>query len=56
MIWFLFVLLFVGVLYVDFFDLCSYKWLIGLLVIVGVLIVIFVIGGLVYYIFLLFGW
>ncbi len=56
MTWFLPALLFAGALHVDLSDLRSYKWPIGLLATAGVLIATFVIGGLAYYTFPLFGW
>jgi len=56
MTWFLPALLFAGALHVDLHDLRSYKWPIGLLATVGVLIATSVIGSLAYYIFALFGW
>lgn len=56
MTWFLPALLFAGALHVDLKDLSSYKWPIGLLATLGVLIATFVIGGLAYFIFDLFGW
>ena len=56
MTWFLPALLFAGALHVDLSDLRSYKWPIGLLATVGVLIATSVIGTLAYYIFGLFGW
>ena len=56
MTWFLPALLFAGALHVDLHDLRSYKWPIGLLATVGVLIATSVIATLAYYIFALFGW
>ncbi|TBU85218.1 cation:proton antiporter [Phytopseudomonas dryadis] len=56
MTWFLPALLFAGALHVDLRDLSSYKWPIGLLATVGVLIATTVIGVLSYSIFALFGW
>ena len=56
MTWFLPALLFAGALHVDLSDLRSCKWPIGLLATAGVLIATFVIGGLAYYTFPLFGW
>ncbi|MEQ9727866.1 sodium:proton antiporter [Pseudomonas sp. WHRI 8822A] len=56
MTWFLPALLFAGALHVDLHDLRSYKWPIGLLATVGVLIATSVIGTLAFYIFALFGW
>jgi len=56
MTWFLPALLFAGALHVDLSDLRSYKWPIGLLATVGVLIATSVIGTLAFYIFALFGW
>lgn len=56
MTWFLPALLFAGALHVDLSDLRNYKWPIGLLATVGVLIATSVIGGLAYSIFELFGW
>ena len=55
MTWFLPALLFAGALHVDLSDLRSW-WPIGLLATAGVLIATFVIGGLAYYTFPLFGW
>jgi len=49
-------LLFAGALHIDLNDLRSYKWSIGLLATVGVLIATFVIGGLSFLVFDLFGW
>jgi len=56
MTWFLPALLFAGALHVDLRDLKNYKWPIGLLATVGVLISTFLIGGLTYYICQWFGW
>ena len=54
--WMLSFLLFAGALHVNLNDLRSYRWPIGLLATVGVLIATFVIGSLAYWIFGLFGW
>jgi len=56
MTWFLPALLFAGALHIDLNDLRSYKWSIGLLATLGVLIATFVIGGLAFLVFDLFGW
>lgn len=56
MTWFLPALLFAGALHVDLSDLRSYKWPIGLLATIGVLIATSVIAVLAYNIFALFGW
>ena len=54
--WMLSFLLFAGALHVNFNDVRSYRWPIGLLATVGVLIATTVIGSLAYWIFGLFGW
>ena len=54
--WMLGFLLFAGALHVNFNDVRSYRWPIGLLATVGVLIATTVIGSLAYWIFGLFGW
>ncbi|WP_185079503.1 cation:proton antiporter domain-containing protein, partial [Pseudomonas protegens] len=54
--WLLSFLLFAGALHVNLNDLRSYRWPIGLLATVGVLIATLVIGSLAYWIFGLFGW
>ncbi|ASN68693.1 sodium:proton antiporter [Pseudomonas sp. FSL R10-0071] len=54
--WMLSFLLFAGALHVNFNDVRSYRWPIGLLATFGVLIATTVIGSLAYYIFELFGW
>ncbi|MCY1218840.1 Na(+)/H(+) antiporter NhaP [compost metagenome] len=56
MTWFLPALLFAGALHVNLADLRNYKWPIGLLATLGVLIATTVIGVLAYYTFALFGW
>src|SRR5690606_38123464 len=56
MTWFLPALLFAGALHVDFRDLASYKWSIGFLATIGVLLSTFVTATLAYYTFALFGW
>jgi len=56
MTWFLPALLFAGALHIDLNDLRSYKWPIGLLATLGVLTATFVIGGLAFLVFDLFGW
>ncbi len=56
MTWFLPALLFAGALHVDLRDLKNYKWPIGLLATVGVLVGTFVVGTLAYYICLWFDW
>lgn len=56
MTWFLPALLFAGALHVDFRDLASYKWSIGFLATLGVLLSTFVTATLAYYSFALFGW
>lgn len=56
MTWFLPALLFAGALHVNLKDLRSYKWSIGFLATIGVLIATFVIGGLAWFIFDLLGW
>jgi len=56
MTWFLPALLFAGALHIDLNDLRSYKWPISLLATIGVLIATFVIGGLAFLVFDLFGW
>ncbi|HWD32480.1 MAG TPA: sodium:proton antiporter [Pseudomonas sp.] len=54
--WMLSFLLFAGALHVNLADLRSYRWPIGLLATVGVLIATVVIGYLAHWIFALFGW
>jgi CPA1 family monovalent cation:H+ antiporter len=54
--WMLSFLLFAGALHVNINDVRSYRWPIGLLATVGVLIATTVIGSLAYWIFALFGW
>ena len=54
--WMLSFLLFAGALHVNINDVRSYRWPIGLLATVGVLIATTVIGSLAYWIFELFGW
>ncbi len=56
MTWFLPALLFAGALHVDLRDLKSYRWPIGLLATVGVLISTFVVAGLTFYICQWFDW
>lgn len=56
MTWFLPSLLFAGALHVNLDDLRSYKWPITFLTTGGVLISTFVVAGLAYYTFALFGW
>ena len=55
MTWFLPALLFAGALHVNLDDLRSYKWPITFLATGGVLIATFVVAGLAYYTFALFG-
>ena len=54
--WMLAFLLFAGALHVNLADLRDYRWPIGLLATVGVLIATVVIGYLAHWIFALFGW
>ncbi|WP_296266168.1 cation:proton antiporter [Pseudomonas sp. UBA6562] len=54
--WMLSFLLFAGALHVNLGDLRSYRWPIGLLATVGVLIATVVIGLLAHWVFALFGW
>ncbi|MFQ6575393.1 cation:proton antiporter [Pseudomonas sp. UM16] len=54
--WMLSFLLFAGALHVNLADLRNYRWPIGLLATVGVLIATVVIGYLAHWIFALFGW
>jgi len=54
--WMLAFLLFAGALHVNLSDLRSYRWPIGLLATVGVLIATVVIGYLSHWVFALFGW
>ncbi|PSS57622.1 sodium:proton antiporter [Pseudomonas sp. BBP2017] len=54
--WMLSFLLFAGALHVNLADLRSYRWPIGLLATVGVLIATVLIGYLAHWIFALFGW
>ncbi|MFB8828373.1 cation:proton antiporter [Azotobacter sp. CWF10] len=56
MTWFLPALLFAGALHVNLDDLRSYRWPITFLATGGVLIGTFVVAGLAYYTFALFGW
>jgi CPA1 family monovalent cation:H+ antiporter len=56
MTWFLPALLFAGALHVNLDDLRHYKWHIGFLATIGVLIATFVVAGLAYYAFALLGW
>ncbi|WP_408601891.1 cation:proton antiporter [Pseudomonas sp. PLMAX] len=56
MTWFLPALLFAGALHVNLNDLRSYKWAIGLLATVGVLISTVVVGVLAYYMAQFIGW
>ncbi|WP_028240216.1 cation:proton antiporter [Stutzerimonas azotifigens] len=56
MTWFLPALLFAGALHVNLEDLHRYRWGIGLLATLGVVISTAVAGTLAYYIFDLFGW
>lgn len=56
MTWFLPALLFAGALHVNLNDLRSYKWAIGLLATVGVLISTVVVGFLAYYMAQFIGW
>lgn len=54
--WMLSFLLFAGALHVKLDDLHSYKWPIGLLATLGVLLSTLMIGGLAYWTLALFGW
>lgn len=54
--WMLAFLLFAGALHVNLSDLRSYRWPIGLLATLGVLIATVVIGYLSHWVFALFGW
>lgn len=54
--WMLAFLLFAGALHVNLSDLRSYRWPIGLLATLGVLIATVVIGYLAHWVFALFGW
>jgi len=56
MTWFLPALLFAGALHVNLNDLRNYRWPIGFLATAGVLVGTFLVAGLAYYTFALFGW